>query len=85
MNMKCELLTAVQREILHARAIGRRYVLANVDTILEAMQYDHRGGIEQLAEVLDEIAKLCHCRYTRQWKNHMETITFVLIPKRSFA
>ena len=77
LNAKCELIAAIEQDINRARENGRRYRLVDVETILHAMQYDQKGGIEELPGILDDIARACHCNYSRHWENHRETITFL--------
>ena len=74
----------MQRDITRARESGRKSIPVDLDTFLHAMQLDHRGGIEEVEAVLEEMCDVCYCECTRTSENHREVITFVLSHSGSF-
>jgi hypothetical protein len=73
---KSELLKGIERYINGARKRAIKWVTLPLEDFLLAMQRDQRGGIEQVAGVVEEICVACDCHGAIENKGHQQQVVF---------
>ena len=81
---RCDLIKGIERYIDAAGKRCVKLVSIPLDDFLLAMQYDQRGGANELTAVLQEICEVCGCSWIIESANHQHVIAFRIAQGGSF-